>query len=410
MTHDRITWLRIAGMRCLEKVALDLHGLMVLIGDNGSGKSTMLEALELLRQAAKPLNYVSDVLYRRHGGLQNLLRRGSKDLALGVTVEGAGPKLEYDFAIAEIGSTPEIVFEHLQVFEQGRPANAPIERDGRKVRFLHRTSSQVVEKDISANTLALSVQGIDFRPEVERLMTALDAIELHPAFDTRPIWQQEELELRNGSRKPNFIDSGKALSRYGVNLSNCFHLLRNLNDEVLDRVRDRLRLGLGSDFRDFRLRSSNPGHIVLELIYGSAPDKPVPVEGLSEGQFAYLCFVALAELNRSRSILAIDEPELHLHPGLLARVVGMMEEIAESCPVVLSTHSDRLLDSLTSPAESVVLCELDEVRGTQLQHPNPERLKEWLGSYRGLGSIRSDGYEAHVFDDGPRVGVQGKPR
>jgi predicted ATPase len=187
-------------------------------------------------------------------------------------------------------------------------------------------------------------------------------------------------------------------------------VLRNLSDEVLDRVRDRLRLGLGPDFRDFRLRSPQPGHIALDIIYGSAPDHPVPIENLSEGQLAYLCFVALAELNKGRSILAIDEPELHLHPGLLARVVGMMEEVAATCPVILSTHSDRLLDCLANPADSVVLCDLDEKRGTQLQRPNPEFLKQWLATYRGLGSIRTEGYEGHVFDGGPRIGGAEKSR
>jgi predicted ATPase len=107
-------------------------------------------------------------------------------------------------------------------------------------------------------------------------------------------------------------------------------------------------------------------------------------------------------------VLAIDEPELHMHPMLLARVVGMMEEVAESCPVVLATHSDRLLDALSDPAGSVVLCDLDERRTTRFQRPNPERLEEWLESYRGLGSLRAEGYEAHVFDEGPRIGAVGK--
>ena len=62
MSYDRITQVRIGGMRCIADLALDLHGLTVLIGDNGSGKSTLLEAFELLRQAAKPVNYVNDIL------------------------------------------------------------------------------------------------------------------------------------------------------------------------------------------------------------------------------------------------------------------------------------------------------------------------------------------------------------
>ncbi len=408
MEHDRITQVRIAGMRCIENLSLDLHGLAVLIGDNGSGKSTVLEALELLRQASKPVNYVSDILYRGHGGLQSLLRRGSKELVLGVRVEGGGPVLEYHFAIAEVGATAEIVEETLAVCENTDPVLVVIERDGRKARFLHEAKAEMVEKQISASTLALAVQGLDVRPEVERLANALNAIEIHAPFETRPIWQQEQLETRYGPRKPTVVDSSQALARYGVNLSNCYHQLRNLGDEAWTRVRDRIHLGLGDDFRDVRLRSPNPGHLTLEIVYGSAPDKPVPVDSLSEGQISYLAFVALVELNAGRSVLAFDEPELHLHPALLARVVGMLEGVAESCPVILATHSDRLLDALAAPASSVVLCDLDDARSTRLQRPNPEHLAEWLETYRGLGSVRAEGYEPHVFSGGPIIGSQEK--
>jgi recombinational DNA repair ATPase RecF len=50
---DRITRLRIENVRAIEFVDLVLGWpLTVLIGENGSGKSTILECLELLRKVA----------------------------------------------------------------------------------------------------------------------------------------------------------------------------------------------------------------------------------------------------------------------------------------------------------------------------------------------------------------------
>jgi predicted ATPase len=404
MGQDRITQLRISGMRAIKDVRLDLGGLRVLIGDNGSGKSTLLEALELLRQAAKPVAYVQDVVVRGHGGLQSLLRRGARELKLGVTVEGAGPRLEYDVAIANVGTAPEVVGEFLLVDPDSDPANMrlALNRNGKTVYVLdirETLAKQIAEQNIDGQKLLLPSFGIGAQPVFQRAIDALSQIEQHVPFETRPLWQQHELDLRVGPRWPALVEHSSALGRYGLNLPNCYQQLRNLGDDVWTRVLERARMGLGDDFRNFRLSPSGRGNIELEVVFGSAPDKPLPAESLSEGQLSYLAFIALVELNQERSLLAFDEPELHLHPALLSRVVWMLEEVATTCPVIVATHSDRFLDALADPASSVVLCELDEQRAMRLRRPNAERLKEWLEDYRGLGAIRAEGYEAHVFDE-----------
>jgi predicted ATPase len=401
MKHDRITQLRISGMRVIDEVTLDLRGLTVLIGDNGSGKSTLLEALELLRKAAKPVNYVSDVLERAHGGLQNLLRRGARELKLGVTVEGAGPKLEYGFAVANVGTAARVVKERLLVYGDSNAAEPvrALSRTGRKTVCFDTEQGESKRLLIDQQKLAVSSFGVTAQPAIRRAIKALRRIEQHVSFETRPLWQQRELDVRVGPRWPAVLERTKALARHALNLPNCYHELQNLGDEVWTRVLERARLGLGYDLRSFRLAPSGRGNIELEVLFGDALDKPLPAECLSEGQLSYLALIALVELNQRRSLLAFDEPEVHLHPALLTRVVWMLEEVAQGCPVIVATHSDGFLDALEDPTSSVVLCELDKQRAMQLRRPNAARLAEWLESYRGLGAIRAEGYEPLVFDD-----------
>lgn len=135
------------------------------------------------------------------------------------------------------------------------------------------------------------------------------------------------------------------------------------------------------------------------MVFGSWPEIPMPAEGLSEGQISYLAFLALIELSAGRSVVGIDDPEMHLHPALLSRLVLILEDMAEHAPVVLATHSDRLLDALNDPAACVVLCVLDAHRSTKLVRPAKESLAEWLEQYKGIGSIRADGFESHIFLD-----------
>jgi predicted ATPase len=398
MATDRITSISIAGMRSIKSVQLPLDGLTVLIGDNGAGKSTILEAFELLRQAAKSIDFVPDILERGHGGLANLLRRGSEQLTIGVTVQGAGPGLMYSFSIALVGTSPQIIEEHLDVEEPDDMPSGLFWRLGNTCKYITPSGEFAEYGSLPPQTLGISQLGVVAPNGLKRLLSAFERIECHVPFETRPLWQQRELEIRKGPRWPDYAEPATKVSRFGVNLPNCFQEIRNAGNGVWNRVLDMARLGIGEDLRDIRIRQVHRGQLELELVVSSLPDKPLPLEVLSEGQLAFLAFIAMTELNRERSALVFDEPEQHLHPALLARVVGMLEETAESAPVVIATHSDRLLDCLSHPAESVVLCELDECRSTQLRHPNAEQLNQWLEQYRGIGSLRAEGYEGHVFD------------
>jgi predicted ATPase len=400
MTTDRITKLRVRGLRSIESAELELGRLTALVGDNGSGKSGFAEAAELLRQAAKRVYLVDDVIQKRHSGLRSLLRHGASELALGVTIEGAESTLDYDFAIAHVGTHPEVVEETLTVRSENGETTELLHRRGGKVRV-----TTPGEEESSAKGDLDRVDGLSLvlawhnrpQPEFARVLKALNGIEVHSAFETRATWQQRELNVTIGPRWPNLLESTARLERYGVNLSNAFQILRNGGNGVWQRVVERAKLGLGEDLRDFSLTPFGRGMVELQVNFGGFPDAPVPVEGLSDGQIAYLCFIALCELKESRSLLFLDEPESHLHPHLVARVGFMLEEAAEAAPVVVATHSNQFLDGLSLPAESVRLCALDEKRATVLQCPNPTRLAEWLEDYAGLGSIRAAGYEQHVF-------------
>jgi predicted ATPase len=412
MTPDRITQLRISGLRAIRDLTLSLRGLTVLIGDNGTGKSSIVEALEILRNASKPIQHVTDVIVRGHGGFRSLLRRGSDELRIGVTIEGNGPPVDYDFAVANVGISPAVVGEWVDV-HANPAAREPLHvliRRGASIQVFDAGQRKLVtvtgadegaageQAPVSDQALALPQPGVwTSQAAVRRLIDALGQMEVHVPFETRPVWQQRELGVNQGPHWPALVESADRLTRYGVNLPNAFQQLRNSGGDVWKRVLQRAQLGLGEDLREFSLSPSGRGNIELEVLFGAFPDRPLPADVLSEGQISYLGFLALCALHPHRSVLVFDEPEAHLHPALLARVVMMLEEVAESAPVIVATHSDRLLDALRDPAASVALCELDESRAMQIRRPDAARLSEWLEDYRGLGSLRSEGYESHVF-------------
>ncbi|WP_157595859.1 AAA family ATPase [Plesiocystis pacifica] len=150
-----------------------------------------------------------------------------------------------------------------------------------------------------------------------------------------------------------------------------------------------LQLGIGPHLRDVSLIAAAGGHLSLALELDGVGH--VSAYQLSDGQLTYLAFVALVQLDEGRTLLCFDEPEQHLHPELLGRVVQLLVAASERYPVVLATHSDHILDLLPDPVSSVRVCELDDNHQTVLRKLDAEQLEKWLERYRGLGEIRAAG-------------------
>lgn len=411
MPDNRITEIHVRGLRSLADVRLQLDGLTVLIGDNGSGKSSLIEACELLQRAASE-SFFED-LNKIHGGLGGLLRVGAEHLELGLVFAPDADSYttyEYSFALDRTGA---ILRERLdwvrgELDESGAVVEQRIgiiSREGglsrsSSFRFLiDETETPPIERPIDPRRLALSSFG-EFPPHwlVREALAVLRAIDVHVPFDTTARWVQRSRGQPSPLRGAATIEPAEALSRFGANLPNAWSALKNdLSEAHWRETMDYVRLGLGPDVESVNVRADpGGGSIALRLKYAGL-DEQIPSFAISDGTLAYLAFVALYRLNTKKRLIAFDEPETHLHPELLQRVLGFFEAMAKERPVLLATHSDRLLDGLSDPARSVVLCELDERRATRLVRPDPEALRDWLTDYRGLGDVRGAGHAASVL-------------
>lgn len=401
MTGYAITSLHIQNFRAIRDVTLRLDGLTVLIGDNGSGKSTIIEALELLRKAAISPSFVNEVISRQHGGFHSLVRQGADEFRLGVRLESTAgcPPMEYAFSIGQEGDYAMVAGEWLRSFgapDSSEPLNL-IVRD--RTSWKTDTKSRLNGWEISPTELVLTSFGKQAPDSTQRVMDALSSIQVHVPFDVRPHWLGLEHPPQSRLRSPIAVERASSLDRFGSNITNCFHILKNsLSDSEWKALLQRTRLGLGEDLEDIMTPPFIRGQIELQVKFRSLRE-PIPASLLSDGQLSFLSFIALMAMAKGKGLIAFDEPESHLHPALIARVVWMFEELSRHQPVILCTHSDRLLDMLSDPAKSVVLCELDDQRHTVLKRPNKESLEDWLKHYRGIGDLLAEGYDAQVFDE-----------
>lgn len=408
---DRVVSLRVRGLRTLADISLKLDGITVVIGDNGAGKSSLIEACALLARTARP--GFLDSFYDVHGGLNALLRHGEREMTIGARIEstdGSEPALEYAVTLSKSGRGGAFIesesLEREILTEHAGPGGSYILQRNRTQSLYYEQAAQgLTPADTAGDRLMLPmfVQRPAPHPALRRMVAALDRFDVHLPVDALPTWVAREVGRDSPLRRSAELRPVERLTIQAQNLANAYFKLKSeTGGEHWRQTLEYVRLGLGQDIDDVILRADPAGSAIALLLAHKTLAEPVSARALSDGTLAWLAFVAMYRLSKPGGLLAFDEPESHLHPNLLMRVLDLCESIAYDRAVLLATHSDRLLDGLSDPARSVVLCELDDNRATVLRRPDRQQLDEWLKDYRGFGDVRSAGYESFVMRQGQK--------
>ena len=78
-----------------------------------------------------------------------------------------------------------------------------------------------------------------------------------------------------------------------------------------------------------------------------------------------------------------------MHPDILPTLAELLIEAAERSQLIVTTHSEVLVDALTDTPESVVVCE--KFKGqTEMHRLDGAELEAWLERY-SLGQLWSKG-------------------
>jgi len=361
--------------------ALPLENLNVLIGPNGSGKSNLLEAIALLRSSTTDWRPVIS----KGGGVGQWIWKGQPHEPASVEAVFANPRgsepLRHTITFRREQQTFQLVDERVEYERQtegdGKAVFGYRFRNGRPVVASPMSGGRVHEAkvELSDPTLSILKQHVNV-PGRQSLVRDYDRIRLYRewtfGFRNSPLRDPQRTDLRTDRLEEDFSNLGlflKRIARSPKTKGALLSALRHLYDGLTD------------------FDVSIEGGTVQ--IFFNEGEFIIPAPRLSDGSVRYLCLLAILCDPEPPPLICIEEPELGLHPDVLPKLADHLVVASERTQIIVTTHSDILVDAMTETPEAVVVCEKHQGR-THVQRLSRDHLASWLEKYR-LGQLWTKG-------------------
>jgi len=380
-------WFR--NYKLLRSVELDLERLTVLVGPNASGKSTVLEGIQLVQRAMEHMG--SNSIDKE--GEQNVLRVSRTPIAvpppnypLSETIPLIPIKqdiLNPDYAVMMTQDLPILVMGF-----QGRFNHEPTEAEFRLESNRNRQGLDLVLRNWKRGSTHLTYATNDILRDLNQLILALKH---------RP--DRLAAPARSDQLTPRMREDGTGLAAVLAELK--------LNDsDIFDRIQERLKAVIPQVEKIRVQRATLPDssgisgptqpefgyEVVLDL--KGAPR--IPAHALSDGTLLTLGLLTVLSLDfQTDRIVLIDDIGAEMHPRAIQEQLVQLRALLDLDPglqIVATTHSPYLLDHLKP--EEVYMTTLDDDGYTLLarmnEHPDFERWKEVMAPGEFWSSVGED--------------------
>ena len=369
---------------------LELTPLNVLIGPNGSGKSNLIEVIGLLRAA--PSDIMAPI--REGGGGNNWIWRGEskmKEARVEVVVGNPFARSDKQLLRYSLAFGP-FFFGMPSLREEIREVGQTEEGEDSSERYLERRSGKVTltYRDESGKRSQRELLPTDIKPDQSILSQLKDPVQYRELTSIgiglagMHLYREWSFGRNTPPRLPQKADlPNHSLSEDGRNLGMVLNRLEG-DSEAKKKLLTALRkLYHGIDDYYVQIEA---GSVQVFLREGNVP---IPATRLSDGTLRYLCLLAILCHPTLPPLVCIEEPELGLHPDVIPGLADLLREASERCQLIVTTHSDTLVDALTETPESIVICEKENGQ-TKLKRLNKDELSHWLEKYR-LGELWTSG-------------------
>jgi predicted ATPase len=390
-----ISELRLQHFKSVEDATVAFDPVTVFVGNNGSGKSNIVDALRFLKDAAT--QGLDRAFTERHGieSVRQWSPTRPYRMQIEVTVRSTDFWGKYELAIDTIKGGYKVSSEYIEIREFVREWRAPDDDDSprhlhiARLRTLNRNGDGKVTQHIGEGPRQ---DGAMFQPEAP-LFNALPTEE----FLDIPRIRVDELVLNNffaanAQKLSEIVANFQAYSIYpntlrlpqepsnerfllpdGRNLTSVLKAMRRttVGMEAIEQITTAMRnilpgletisiLGVG-------------GYLVPQFHMKEAGGKThkFNVAQMSDGTLRVLGLLTALYQRPKPGIIVLEEPEQTVNPAIMEVLADSIKEVSGTRQVIVTTHSPHLLDQFDP--EQIRAVDMVEGR-TQVSRVGPTQM------------------------------------
>lgn len=357
-----------------EETRIELNtGVNILLGINGSGKTSFINALRLLFEGITG-DGVEKLLQTQWGGFGQIINCTGKDKGNNIQLTFIFDNYEvnkfnhsanfhssvyYRITINPLGSTDYFLDEKLWTEHSQDSNKSFVYLDfhngqghlSKKTQKFGVDFQNYTNGDISSHELVLrQINDPNQYLPIHTIRKSIESISVYNSFDTG-----ESSSLRRITE----FSTGERLWKDGKNLTQILNNLKNNHSLDFEKIENELNK-VNPVYKNIEI-SNIAGQAYLSLREKNL-DKTIGALHISDGTLRFLLLESIF-LNSARgNLVAIDEPERGLHPDMIRSVADMIKFAVSECQIILATHSPYLLNQFS--LDDILVFEKNELNST----------------------------------------------